>query len=383
MRNERYWQVVFVGLVVLFGTITGDTFAQSPPNVEPISEEAPVETPTAGNADDPLDKIIDEPSKLHVSGGYAAHPVLLKHFKEMTYSYTGGRYNETPIRYRLRTPKETKPGQKYPLIVWFHGAGESDDDNIRQIAHLHHVIDYISGEKRDDFYVLATQCPKDNASWFGSVLQEGQGDAPITITREIMNHLIQEYPIDPDCITAGGLSAGGSALWRFIEDQPGVIVAATPFSSNPPQAVSPEKFKGTSIWVFNCAGDAGTPIENIRSVVTRLKNSGCTIALTEYPSASHDSWGPAFRKDDAFGWLIEQRKNGWWSPLPGRPYSLQRLTLIASPLLAPAIFAIITLVVLRDRRLRKKRLLAVLQNVTEKNVQNEVALSDDEVKNET
>ena len=321
-----------------------------------MSEESPVETPTAGNMNDSLEKIMEEESKKHVSGGYAAHPTLLKYFREKTYTYTGGRYQEEPINYRLREPQATKPGEKYPLVVWLHGAGESDDDNVRQVAHLHHALDYISGKKRDDFYVLATQCPKDNPSWFGSISNEGKGDATITVTREIMHHLLDEYPIDPERVTVAGLSSGGSATWKFAADEADLIAAAAPFSSNPPDGSVLKKLEPVSVWVFNCTGDQGTPIEEIRRAVSRMETGGYKIHLTEYPSASHDSWGPAIRKDDAFGWLLSQRKNDWRSPLPGRPFSFQRLAAISYPLLVPVMVIIVVLVILRDRRLRAKRM---------------------------
>ena len=319
------------------------------------AEEQPVETPTAGNADDPLKKIMAEPSRLYIGGGYAAHPAVLKHFQEKTYRYTGGRYQDEPIRYRLRMPQETQAGKKYPLIIWIHGAGEGDDDNIRQVAHLHLVLDYISGKRRDDYYMLAPQCPKDNPSWFSSTSSEGKGDAPITITKEIMHHLLTEYPIDRDCVSVAGLSAGGSASWQFAADEAELVTAAAPFSSNPPNLAVLTRLKPVSIWLFNCTGDQGTPIEPIRQTVAQMKANGTKIYLTEYPSSSHDSWGPAFRKDDAFGWLLSQRKNDWRSPLPGRPFSLQRLAVTASPLLVPALILVVALVIVRDRRLRAKK----------------------------
>ena len=324
-----------------------------------VENQTPVDTPTGGDVDAPMDEIMLEPSKPYAGGGYAAHPVLMKYFKEQTYIYTGGRYHEEPIRYRLRMPQSTKPDQKYPLIVWLHGAGESDDDNIRQIAHLHHALDYISGQKRDDFYVLATQCPKDNPSWFNGISSEGKGDAPVTITKEIMHHLLAEYPIDPDCVTVAGLSSGGSATWEFAAMCNDVVTAAAPFSSNPPNHSVLAKLKPVSIWVFNCTGDQGTPIEAIRNAVTQMKANGYKIFLTEYPSSSHDSWGPALRQDDAFGWLLAQKKGDWRSPLPGRPFSMKMILTYTLPLVFPAIIGAIALVIVRDKKLRKKRLLAL------------------------
>ncbi|MCL2623587.1 MAG: hypothetical protein FWD31_07985, partial [Planctomycetaceae bacterium] len=81
-----------------------------------------------------------------------------------------------------------------------------------------------------------------------------------TIAKEIMHHLLAEYPIDPDCVTVAGLSSGGSASWNFAADEADLVAAVAPFSSNPPGHSVLAKLKPVSIWAFNCAGDQGTPI---------------------------------------------------------------------------------------------------------------------------
>jgi len=352
MMKQRLLFLLMILCIAIPYTLFGQGFDDE-------SNKTPVDTPTGGDIDAPLDEIIKEPSKPYAGGGFAAHPILLKYFTEQTYVYTGGRYDETPIRYRLLMPEQTKPDQKYPLVVWLHGVGESDDDNIRQLSHLHHVIDYIAGKRKQDFYILATQCPKDNQNWMSSKSNEGKGDAPMTITAEIMRHLLNEYPIDPDCVTVAGLSSGGSATWEFAAQCNDVVTAMAAFSSNPPSVQTQAKLKDVSIWLFNSTNDSGTPIENLRNATARLKSQGYKIHLTEYPTASHDSWGPALREDDAFGWLLEQKKGYWRTPLPGRPFSVKILLTYVFPLVFPTIIGIIIFVIIRDKQLRKRRLLAL------------------------
>ena len=39
------------------------------------------------------------------------------------------------LNYRLLRPEEEKPGRKYPLVLFLHGAGERGDDNQKQLIH--------------------------------------------------------------------------------------------------------------------------------------------------------------------------------------------------------------------------------------------------------
>ena len=39
------------------------------------------------------------------------------------------------LKYRLLRPEAEKAGQKYPLVLFLHGAGERGDDNQKQLVH--------------------------------------------------------------------------------------------------------------------------------------------------------------------------------------------------------------------------------------------------------
>lgn len=120
-------------------------------------------------------------SKKHSDGGYVADKAVLAFFEEKEYLYTGGRYDNQAIRYRLHRPSNIDPQRTYPLIVWLHGKGESGDENTRQLSHVQTSIEFFDGENELDFFMLATQCPKDNPDWNTSISPEGKGDAPLTI----------------------------------------------------------------------------------------------------------------------------------------------------------------------------------------------------------
>jgi predicted peptidase len=44
------------------------------------------------------------------------HPVLVYCFEERSFQYTGGKYENSEIKYRLHVPQKIKPNKKYPVI---------------------------------------------------------------------------------------------------------------------------------------------------------------------------------------------------------------------------------------------------------------------------
>ncbi|MDR3198694.1 MAG: hypothetical protein LBU34_12575 [Planctomycetaceae bacterium] len=240
-------------------------------------------------------------------GGYIAEPKIVDCFAAMEYKYTGGRFKDQPIRFRLRMPQKIKPNQKYPLIIWFHGQGESSNDNTRQLAHLQKTMEFFAGSNQRDFFMLATQCPQDNNHWERSLSKDDdKGDAPLTITGEILETIIQEFPIDVNRISITGASSGGSAAWEFVRQHPRRFAALAPGSGRPPQVAEPEPFLGTVIWAFNNRDDKGTPFGETERFIEIINANGGNASLTLYEVSGHDAWTPMLRDEKIIGWLILQ-----------------------------------------------------------------------------
>src|SRR5689334_11781360 len=66
---------------------------------------------------------------------------------------------EYKLNYRLLKPRPFDPAQKYPLVIFLHGAGERGDDNFKQL--VHGMNDFASDEIMAKYpaFVIAPQCP--------------------------------------------------------------------------------------------------------------------------------------------------------------------------------------------------------------------------------
>ncbi len=260
--------------------------------------------------------IAEQESVQAKDGGYLANPKVVDCFAEMAYKYTDGRYDNETIKFRFRSPDKVEPGKKYPLVVWMHGTGESGNDNKRQLSHMQSTMEFLAGPHKLDFYILATQCPGDNNQWTTSISKEGKGDAPLTILQEILDRILQNYPIDKDRIGLVGICSGGFGAWPLLEAKPDFFSAATVFSSAVPDLdFWDERYKKTSLWAFNNTDDKSIPVEPMRQAVAKMRNVGSFAYLTER-TGGHDSWARAMRDDKVIAWLVLQDREHY-SPPPG------------------------------------------------------------------
>ena len=262
--------------------------------------------------------------------GFRVHPAMLPLFRSMVLRYTGGTYNNAPIRFRLHVPEPFQEGKKYPLVVWLHGAGECGSDNINQLSHLHHILPYLVGPKKRDFFLLAAQCPHTHGEWEApeicstTIRADGTAechlvddpaalaDAPVAFTLAMVDAVKRQFPVDPDQITVAGLSTGGDGTWQIVQRRPELFAAAAPIVSwrSFPDKTLREKplLKKIPIWAIYSSDD--TSIDSARKEFERVREAGCNVHKTEFGVCGHRAWTPAMLQGDVFGWLISRAKDG-------------------------------------------------------------------------
>ncbi len=248
---------------------------------------------------------VKQESEENVDGGYNANESVVDSFAAMEYRFfTGGRYVNEPIKFRMLSPDTIQPGKRFPVLVCFHGKGESGNENTRQLSHLQSTLDLLAGKNKLDLFVLVTQCPEDNPYWDVSVSDEGKGDAPLTILEEIFETVLQEFPIDREKLCVYGHCSGGNAAWKFVDSHPNEIAALVVCSARPDRVV-PENFLQTAIWAFHNKDDTTSPIPT-QEMIEEINALGGNAYLTLHESGGHDSWTGALGEDKAVGWMVYQ-----------------------------------------------------------------------------
>lgn len=265
---------------------------------------------------------------------------VVNRFKPLEYRYTGGQYHEQLFRYRLFVPRRRVPGERYPLLVWFHGFHEAGDDNRESLLRMRVLLRDRKREKEPRFFILVMQCPKDNPSWYRSHGEPQPGEM-LTITYEVLKKTIADYPVDADRLCVSGVSSGGSAVWEMILRYPETFAAAAPLSSGGGDTGRVDRVTGIPIWAFHSLHDKATSIEHVQRMVAAVEQAGGNVLLTVVQSNVHSTVGPAFRDAKVVDWMLAQRRGAWvcWTPPGCKPWKWWHILTVPSVFGAVVCFA--------------------------------------------
>lgn len=136
--------------------------------------------------------------------------------------------------YRYASFEPTENGEKHPLVVWLHGAGEGGTD-VR-LPLLGNKATALYSDKFQNLmggaYVLAPQCPdfwltyNENGDWQGN---PGKDSVHLKAIEELIRTYAQEHSgVDMDRIYLTGCSNGGFMTMDLILNYPDQYAAAVP-----------------------------------------------------------------------------------------------------------------------------------------------------------
>jgi predicted peptidase len=219
---------------------------------------------------------------------------------------------EFKLPHRLLKPKAYDAKQKYPLVIFLHGAGERGDDNQKQL--VHGMNDFASDEVMAKYpaFVIAPQCP-DGKKWSEVDWSAKSSTLPAEIspalaaTLKAADALQKEFSIDPKRIYITGLSMGGYGVWDALARRPELFAAASPICSGGDPAYA-AKMKDVPIWAFHGDDDKAVPVGRSREMIDALKAAGGRPKYTEYPGVGHNSWAQNYSDPALYDWLFAQRK---------------------------------------------------------------------------
>lgn len=188
----------------------------------------------------------------------------------------------------LYLPKGYEQQQKWPLVLFLHGAGERGNDLA--LVKKHGPPKLIENGKEFPFIVVSPQCPKE--TWW--------------VTEDVvalMKHIMQIHNVDKNRVYITGLSMGGRGTWQVAGAMADEVAAIAPICG-PSDVGVVEKIAHLPIWVFHGGKDSAVNISNSEEMVKLLKQQGNEAKFTIYPEAGHDSWTETYNNEELYKWLL-------------------------------------------------------------------------------
>ena len=216
------------------------------------------------------------------------------------------------LGYRLLTPQNYDAKQKYPLVLFLHGAGERGADNAAQLKHGAPLFAKPEVREKYPCFVVAPQCPPEqkwaDIDWTSDTpTQPEKVSAPMALALGALEAVQKEFSIDADRLYVTGLSMGGYGTWDLVTRFPEKWAAAVPVCGGGDKAVA-ARAKGVPLWAFHGLEDPTVKPARSQEMIAALVAAGGTPLFSEYPYVKHDSWTVAYGEPELLPWLFAQKR---------------------------------------------------------------------------
>lgn len=222
----------------------------------------------------------------------------------------------TTYGYQVYVPADWNAKQRWPVVLFLHGAGERGSDGIIQTeVGVGTAIRRYS--ERAKCVVVFPQCLKNR--WWSEPEMQAQALKALELS-------VKEFRGDSERLYLTGISMGGYGTWAIASANPGKFAALAPVCGGVrlPQRIA-EQLKlpatqgedpytpvaqlvgKTPVWIFHGAADSVVPVAESRKMHEALKAVGGNVKYSEYEGVNHNSWDKAYAEADFFNWLLAQR----------------------------------------------------------------------------
>lgn len=220
-------------------------------------------------------------------------------------------------RYQVYVPSTYTEAERWPVILFLHGAGERGDDGLRPT-----IVGLGDAIRRDPArfpaIVVFPQAPEDS-TWTGT---------PAEAAMAALDRTLEEYATDPGRVYVTGLSMGGHGAWYLAYHHPERFAAVAPVcgwvdhhprfpTRNPVVRDDDEVFhalaqrlRDVPVWIVHGETDTVVPVEESRRAAAALEAVGAPVRFTELIGTDHNAWDPTYASPAFLEWLFAQRRGG-------------------------------------------------------------------------
>jgi dienelactone hydrolase len=241
--------------------------------------------------------------------------------------------------YEYLPPSYTATGAKSPLLLFFHGSGETGDGTPEAVqrlvlAGIPRYINVGGWPTARPFVVLAPQHVEDPPGFdFSSCAgQPFEGSCNMQVQHDLDNaqpafcttpdevhdfiaFAVAHYNVDPARVYVTGLSCGAFGIWEYLAKYHASlqVAAAVPIAGDGRPGSSSDycALGATPLWAFHGAlDDLVDPLGSIEPLTALAACPGVPAdeaKLTVYDDRDHNSWDPAYGGadgNDIYAWML-------------------------------------------------------------------------------
>jgi predicted peptidase len=210
----------------------------------------------------------------------------------------------------------------YPLVLFFHGSGESGTNNSSQVSN--HISNLINLTESQYPSILVAPQLQQSTGWYPDNTQD--------LTPELLNLLLADYAIDDNRLYLTGLSMGGFGTMDYLDyytDRTGIeFAAAVSMHGGYSTTVNPswvEHFKHVPIWLIHGNNDTVVSVNYSRNTYRSLVNISASspivfnqtimgyptavsgnIRYSEISGGGHGGWTGLYGQTAIYNWMFAQ-----------------------------------------------------------------------------
>lgn len=187
-----------------------------------------------------------------------------------------------------------KSGEKLPLIIQLHGAGERGDgkEDLKKVD-VHGFSHFLEKEDADCIFVMP-QCPKESF-WAAKVESLGK----------FVRQIIKEFNANTDKVYLTGLSMGGYGTWYTAMAEPGLFAAIAPVCGG--GMAWNAGMIDVPVWAFHGVDDPTVSVTQSDEMFNALRACGKDVTYTRLDGVGHDVWKHTYDKE-LLCWLLDKKR---------------------------------------------------------------------------
>jgi predicted esterase len=205
---------------------------------------------------------------------------------------------QTSLDYLIYLPPNyaKKAAQKWPVLLYLHGAGERGNE-INKVK-AWGPTKYVETKGDLPFIVISPQCPS-NKRWNDEIMQ-------VTL-KNLTDQLTQEYRVDQERIYLTGLSMGGYGTWALATQYPDYFAAMAMFCGSGDETLA-SKISHLPTRIYHGAKDSVVPISESDKLVKALTKHNGYVDYTVYPIKEHVCWSEDYQDRNFYTWFLKHSR---------------------------------------------------------------------------